>query len=115
MWIPEFLLRPDDLHGSAPIHDAYGNIDQVVVIVFPFQSIGVQLIEIAIMFENSLFFLGVLIILKLDLMTLQYGILDAIDDVIDLFVMWLDSARNCSQTLEFFRPLTHWSGDRVFG
>ena len=26
MWIPEFLLRPDDLHGSAPFHDAYGNI-----------------------------------------------------------------------------------------
>ena len=79
-----------------------GISDQVVVIVFPFQSVGVQLIEIAIMFENSLFFLGVLIILKLDLMTLQYGILDAVDDVIDLFVMWLNSARNRSQTLEFF-------------
>ena len=76
--------------------------NQVVVIVFPFQSVGVQLIEIAIMFENSLFFLGVLIILKLDLMTLQYGILDTVDDVIDLFVMWLNSARKRRQTLEFF-------------
>ena len=79
-----------------------GISDQVVVIVFPFQSVGVQLIEIAIMFENSLFFLGVLIILKLDLMTLQYGILDTINDVIDLFVMWLNSARNRSQALELF-------------
>ena len=77
-----------------------GISDQVVVIVFPFQSVGVQLIEITIMFENSRFLGGVLIILELDLMTLQYGILDTIDDVIDLFVMWLDSARNRSQTLE---------------
>ena len=73
---------------------------KLVVIVFPFQSIGVQLIEITIMFENSLFFGGVLIILKLDLMTLQYGILDTINDVINFFVMWLDSTRNCSQTLK---------------
>lgn len=76
-----------------------GISNQVVVIVFPFQSVGIHLIEIAIMFENPLFFGGVLIILKLDLVTLQYGILDPVNDVIDLFVMWLNSARNRSQTL----------------
>ena len=35
-------------------------------------------------------------------MALQYGILDTVDDVIDLFVMWLNSARKRRQTLEFF-------------
>lgn len=60
-----------------------GISDQIVVVVFPFQGVRVQLIKIAVMLENSLFLLCVLIILELDLPVFQDGILDTIDDVID--------------------------------
>ena len=44
------------------------------------------------MLENSLFLLRVLIILELDLPVFQDGILDTVDDVIDLLIMWFDPA-----------------------
>lgn len=44
------------------------------------------------MLENALFLWCVLIILELDLPVFQDGILDSINDVIDLLVMWLDAA-----------------------
>lgn len=62
------------------------------MIVFPFQRIRVQLIPITAMLENALFLWCVLIILELDLPVFQDGILDSINDVIDLLVMWLDAA-----------------------
>ena len=79
-----------DLNSGQPIHTEMrhamvlvGISDQIVVVVFPFQGVRVQLIKIAVMLENSLFLLCVLIILELDLPVFQDGILDTIDDVID--------------------------------
>ena len=82
-----------DLNSGQPIHTEMchamvlvGISDQIVVVVFPFQGVRVQLIKIAVMLENSLFLLCVLIILELDLPIFQDGILDTVDDVIDLLI-----------------------------
>ena len=71
-----------DLNSGQPIHTEMrhamvlvGISDQIVVVVFPFQGVRVQLIKIAVMLENSLFLLCVLIILELDLPVFQDGII----------------------------------------
>ena len=61
--------------------------NQVIVVILPFQSVRVQLIEITAMFENSFFLGRIFIILELDLSLFQDRRLDGINDVIDLLIV----------------------------
>ena len=61
--------------------------DQVIVVILPFQSVGVQFIEITAMLENSFFLWSIFIILELYLPFFQDRRLDGINDVIDLLIV----------------------------
>ena len=100
------------LHAGQTIHTKMGNslmlmrvTNQIIMVVLPLQSIGVQNIEISIVFQDFLFLWRVLIVLETDLVLIQDSSLNAINDVIDLFVMRLHTAGEAGQPLELFRLL----------
>ena len=66
--------------------------NQIVMVIFPFKRIRIYDIIISIMLQDFLFFLSIFIVLEPNLLMVSNRCLDIINDIVNLFIMRLDTA-----------------------